>query len=227
MNNYVRIALIGVALAGVASASNLLTNGSFELPTVTNGSYNTYNAGDSSSIPGWTVTGTGNVAIVIDTFSCCGGITYNASDGTQSIDLTGTSDNGNGGGVAQSLTGQTVGDIYTVSFDVGNYDDPNGAGSPGPTEISLFVDGALIDTYTNANNTAGQVNWQTFSYSFTNDADALSIEFRNAGGDGNYAGLDNVVLTDNGAATPEPGTWVMLFGGLALMAGWRVKTARG
>ena len=85
-----KMKLLGVAaavvvLASPANAANLIANGSFEttVPAVAAGSFQTYLSGDTTGLPGWTVTGpigTG-VSAVSGTFSQ-NGVTFNAQSGS-------------------------------------------------------------------------------------------------------------------------------------------------
>ena len=72
--------------------ANLLTNESFETPVVTAGSFTTFATG-SALITGWTVTGpqSTHVAIVSTSFAQAG-VTFQAGDGIQWLDLTGAAD---------------------------------------------------------------------------------------------------------------------------------------
>ncbi len=121
----------------------------------------------STAITGWTVTGPGDpggdIALVSSGFTCCG-VTYAASDGNQFLDLSGTSDNGGSKGVSQ-IVNLAAGN-YLLTFNIGNYSDPNGSGSPYPSSINIRINGTVVDVETNANNTSGQVKWGSVSYLF-------------------------------------------------------------
>src|SRR5215831_6458481 len=81
-------AFIAVLLiSGIARAStNLLTNGSFETPSVPTGKLTNFTSG-STGITGWTIVGS-EAAVVNSKFTSFL-IQFPASDGSQWLDLTG------------------------------------------------------------------------------------------------------------------------------------------
>jgi hypothetical protein len=206
---------LGLLLAA-SSWAGTLTNGGFEAPSVTAGTYQIFSAG-SVAIPGWTVTGPGGATVTVasNTFSCCG-VVFNSSEGIQLLDLTGVNDDGTAAGVIQTVT-LTAG-AYDVSFDVGRACNCDGREQDGI--VDLLINGIDQGTFTNSDITAGAVNWKTFTVNFAVGAGDTTIEFRNATG-GIFNGLDNVVL-DQTSTTPEPSSIVLLGGALlALVAARR------
>jgi Protein of unknown function (DUF642)/PEP-CTERM motif len=207
-------------LLGAPTAhANLLTNGSFETPTVTVGSFTTFATG-SSLITGWTVTGPQgtNVAIVSGSF-VQNGVAFQAFDGTQWLDLTGNGSNSTEG-VSQAVA-TTPGHVYQLSYLIGN---TTGGGSFGSTStVNVSLNGVQTYNDTNSNASASSLNWQAFSHTFTSFGGASTILlFTNGdpGGD-NSNGLENVVLLDLGpgscerCAVPEPGSLMLFAVGLA------------
>jgi choice-of-anchor C domain-containing protein len=202
-------------LVGAPSAYAVsITNGDFESTTV--GSYATY--GPGGSIPGWTIGG--------DSVDQVGSY-WKASSGTQSIDIS-----GNGiGSISQLLTGLSVGQQYTVSFDLSGNPD----GTRGIKAVGVFTDGSFdahgydhlytFDTAAAANTAgaAGNMGWigQTYVFIATAADQTLTFLSRTPGSYG--AAIDNVKI----AATPIPGA-ILLFGsalgGLGLL-GYRKKKA--
>ena len=86
-NSRLCLLLFALLLCPTARA-NLVTNGSFESPSVPAGGSTNFASG-SIAIPGWTVGGAaGGVSVVSGTFAqgCC---TFAAEDGAQWLDLTG------------------------------------------------------------------------------------------------------------------------------------------
>ena len=115
-------------LLGAQSAYAVsITNGSFELG-VDPGSFSAQSAG-STDITGWDV-GPAGVDYI--------GTYWTASDGTRSIDMS----NLNAGSLSQSLSGLTIGQQYTVTFDMAG--NPDG----GPIVKQMDVSaGGLTSTY--------------------------------------------------------------------------------
>jgi len=197
--SWLRISL-SLCLLSASSWANLLVNGSFETPVVPTNSFLDYQVG-SAGITGWTVTGaSGDVTVLNKGFNCCG-VTFTSSDGNQAVDLTGLADDAVSRGLSQTLT--LAAGPYILSFDVGNYSDPNGSGSPNPSRVQVFVNSVLLGTFSNANNTPGVINWQTFTLGFSATG-STTIELRNVATAGDdYTGVDNAVLN---SAAPEPAT---------------------
>jgi hypothetical protein len=201
------LALAGIAILSSLSSAHavsLITNGSFETPTVPPGPFSNFLSG-SSAITGWTVFGPA-VSIVSGSFGG-GGFSFPAQDGIQWLDLTGPT-SGPVEGVEQTVT-TTPGQTYNLSFYVGNVS----GGVFGTTStVGVLVNGSLLATRTNS--TPGTtLNWELFTVPFTAASASTLIGFENLdppGDDSN--GLDNIslVLAPTNAV-PEPGT-LTLFG---------------
>jgi hypothetical protein len=227
--------VFGAYLATASAASaNLLVNGSFEEPTVPGssscGPYSNclgFNVGDN--IAGWTVVGKGGAPGVPVVMSL--GSNYTEPDnsgnnatlhfypvhGAQSLDLTGEGNQGLTNGIKQSVT-TIAGDLYELSFFVGNQYD-QAPGYAGASSIVLYIDGIAVETLTNPDNTAENVNWMQFVYDFTALTNVTTIAFLNGTGVGNnYAGLDNVVFAPLNITVPEPGTLALFLGGLGALS---------
>lgn len=224
----------------IPASANLLGNGSFEVPVVDPTSHcgqyaychgfhtdPTYPASDSM-IGNWVVIGTSDidctsnpcvpngapapVMLMTNQYQeTIGGITgaaplyFHVEDGHQAVDLTGEGNQGNNG-IKQSVT-LGPGD-YHLSFWLGNQDDS----APGyglPSTIGLFINGAWQKDFSTDQNTPSDVTWQQFFYDFSASG-YTTIAFLNETSGDNYAGLDNVVLTQ----TPEPGSLALLGAGL-------------
>lgn len=227
------IFLTVVAVLTVAHArGNLITNGSFEntVPPIPSGGFNSFLPG-STGITGWTVVGgSGTEVSVVNTLfsqECC---TFPAEDGSNWLDLTGDGTNNDTEGVTQTVP-TTVGDQYTLSFDVGNVFDPNGIfGITSTADVS--ENGISLGAFENSCTTcSAQLQWQPFSTMFVASSSSTTLQFLNGDpANDNSNGLDNVSLVDNGPATvPEPSslTLTLLTVGLLSLAGYaRRRTAR-
>ena len=186
------IAGAAILLGAQSAYAVSITNGSFESGLANVGAFTALSGGDTTSITGWTVGGAGGVDYI--------GTYWTASDGARSLDLSG----GGIGGVSQQLTGLTIGQEYTVSFDL--------AGNPagGPTVKNLAVSttgGAELFTFDTSGKNTGNMGWTTFTYVFiATAADDILAFLSTTGGSGGPA-LDNITI----AATPIPGA-ILLFG---------------
>ena len=237
---FLKALFVGVFGAWLATApaarANLLVNGSFEDPIVPGTSacgpyFNCqgFNVGDD--IPasgGWHVVGKGGApgAPVVMLL----GSNYTEPDngnnatlhffpvhGNQAIDLTGEGNQGLTNGIKQSVT-TIAGNLYELSFFVGHQYD-QAPGYAGPSSVVLYINGILIETLTNPNNTPENVNWLQFVYDFAAPTNFTTIAFLNGTDIGNnYAGLDNVVFTPLNIIVPEPGTLPLMLGGLAALS---------
>ena len=124
----------GFCLTSAAQA-DLITNGSFETPTVPPGTFSNFSTG-STAITGWTVIGP-PVSVVSGTFQAP---LFPAQDGTQWLDLTGPT---SGGGGVQQTVATTPGQTYNLSFYVGT-----GFGTT--STVGVLINGSLLTTRTNS-----------------------------------------------------------------------------
>jgi choice-of-anchor C domain-containing protein len=180
--------LAGAALLLSAQSASAvtITNGSFESPIAPN-PYVTLAPGDTSL--GWTVGGAGVDHIANN---------WQASDGNQSLDLSAL----NAGSVSQQLNNLTVGQEYTVTFDM--------AGNPtGDTKSMSVSAGGTFGLYSfnTAGHTVADMGWTTFTYVFIATAVTDILEFASLNFNSGGPALDNVSI----AATPIPGA-ILLFG---------------
>jgi choice-of-anchor C domain-containing protein len=195
---------------GLASAhANIVVNGSFELGTDPGGGFVTLNAPDSTSLPGWNVTG-GSVDLI-------GGY-WQAGAGAHSLDMSGNSP----GTIASQTLTTVAGLVYNGSFMLaGNTDD-----SPVVKTIGLSIDGGPTQSFTFDTTGKSKTNmgWITETFQFTGTGhDTIqfqSLTFANGTNNPIEAfgpALDNV----NVNPVPEASTWAMMilgFAGVGFMA---------
>ena len=182
-----------IASGGTASAAtNLVKNGSFEMPVVPVGSFQDFATGQSFT--GWTVAGaTGRISVVSGTFQSQG-FTFNAKAGAQWIDLTGDGSK-KATGVAQSVA-TTPGTSYQLTFWVGNVNDPGGSFGVSST-VKVSVNGVLKLTAVNSlHPTNHKQAWKEFTLTIKATSSHTRISFINGDpstDDSN--GLDAVTLS--------------------------------
>jgi hypothetical protein len=190
-----------LALTGTSTEANLILNGSFETPTVPAGSFTDF-AGGSSSITNWTVQGT-DVAIVSGSFSQSG-ITFEAQDGIQWLDLTGNGGNSKANGVSQNVA-TVMGQAYNLSFYVGSATDDSLFFA---STVDLSINSGARVSFTNPTASTSMLNWELFSVQFTATSASTNITFFNGdAANNNNCALDNVILTPS--TVPEPGSFAL------------------
>lgn len=204
-----RYAFIAVAIGIVpaAASAQLVTNGGFESPVISNTCCNT---APPDPLPGWTVT-TGNVNVVNGMFNGTSSPGPNlAYQGAQYLDLVGQ---GGTGGISQALT-LTPGALYNLMFAYSNNGfAPNESTS---ASASFMIDG-LSGTVSHSTATPTSLNWQIFSGNFVATGPNI-LSFTNlTGGPNEGILLDAVSVTP----VPEPATWAMMllgFGAIGFAA---------
>ena len=199
-----RVLLAATAMALVpasASAAELIVNGGFEDPTVTNPCCNTV---PPDPLPGWTVTP--NVNVVNGTFGSTAGNL--AEEGVQYLDLVGQ---GGTGSISQSFI-TVAGQVYTLSFIFSH----NLFSQTPSASASFSVDGLVGSVFHNSGSTS-DLDWLTFSGNFTADNSSATLNFTNlTGGINEGVFLDAVSVQ---AAVPEPATWAMMLLGFGAIGG--------
>lgn len=200
-------AVVILSSLALPARANLITNGSFETPTVPVGGFTNFISG-STGITGWTVTGP-EVSVVSGSYTSFG-LSFPAEDGTQWLDLTG--DNANAvEGVEQTIA-TTSGVTYDLSYFVGNQVDPGGPYGTTST-VDVLVNGSVIEKSTNSMGAGGTTQvWQQFMTSFVATSSSTTVEFLNGDpANDNTNGLDNVVVVPGLTltATPEPSTFTL------------------
>lgn len=175
----------------LASAANLVVNGSFEANAQAAGTWSIYPA-----LTGWT--GTPNIELRNNVAGA-------AHDGVNFVEL----DTYSNSSMFQDVA-TTAGTNYTLSFAfsarpfTGNTND-----------IDVLWNGALVGSVSGTNATAVH-NWGVYSFNVVGGAGATSrLTFSGAGTSDSYGGsLDAVSVT---TAVPEPETYALMLAGLGVM----------
>lgn len=190
--------------APMAGATNLLTNGSFETPSIAGSAYVFYASG-STAITGWTAVGPGETQLTRTEF-------LPAAHGMQWVDLTGNV--GYDKGLRSDAVATTPGLAYTLSFDLGDY-YPSGFQS---STVAVRINGGAPTLFSNPYQ-AGVMDWERKSMTWLADASTTQISIigvQNGGLSNNYGiGLDNVVFELN--PVPEPASYALMLAGLGLV----------
>ncbi len=211
-------------IVGAGSAfADLIADGGFENPSLSSGGLKDYTGGEVIG-SAWTVLGNDVLLIQTQYGEPGNGIaSFNAEEGSNSLDITGSGNTGSTDGVTQSVA-TTIGTTYQLSFYVGRAEGTNSYYAA-PATIDLSIDGGSSVAYTNSNITAGHVNWEQFTTTFVATGTSTSITFRNGTPSPTaFAGLDNVDLEP--LSVPEPSTLALcLVGGVcALGRRWSNRT---
>lgn len=190
------------AIPATASAAELIVNGGFEDPIVSDPCCNTV---PPASIPGWTV-GLGNVNVVNGTFGSSPFANL-AFEGNQYLDLVGQ---GGVGSISQAFS-TVAGQTYTLTFA---YSHNLFSGLPAAS--ALFTVDGLAGTLVHTGGSTADLNWLTFSGSFVADDASATLNFINLTGGANEGiFLDAVSVTP----VPELATWALLLIGFGAVGG--------
>jgi hypothetical protein len=205
MNRWVllTIACLPVWMPAPASA-NLLVNGSFETPLVPAAFYTNY-PGGSNAIPGWTVVGVDSA--IVNTAFTQSGITFQAQDGSQWIDLAGITSNSTSSGVTQTIP-TVPNQLYQVSFYVGSATD----GSLFfPSTIDVSINDGPRTSYFNPMAPTNMLDWRKFTANFTAASNATKLTFYNGSTSNNFLnGIDNISVV----RVPEPASFFAIVVGV-------------
>jgi choice-of-anchor C domain-containing protein len=180
-------------------------NGSFESGLASIGDFATLNAGDNTSITGWTVGGgDANGANAVDYI----GTYWQPANGSRSLDLNGLSP----GSISQTFD-VVNGQAYRVTFDLAG----NPAGGPDLKTLGSSANLTLFSPppFDVSNTSLSDMGWKVYSFDFTatGNTETLTFASTTTAFSGNDAypfafgpALDNVSVTP----IPEPSTWAMM-----------------
>lgn len=180
----------GLDAPDLSPMANLIDDGSFETPVAPAGGLNRYQAGQK--LGAWTVVGAGVVDLLGYKFQY-GGYTFTAFSGKQQLDLTGDTDNVTG---VQQTVATTAGHVYTLSFYVGNVNDPGGGLGVSST-VDVLVNGKHQFTATNSkSHKMATPDWEKFTYKLKATGAQTTLAFMNGDpSNDTYNGIDEVALT--------------------------------
>ena len=189
-------------VTGTAGAApiNLLTNGSFESTPTPTSSFVTALAGDTTTIPGWTVVTPSVYASSNGSVDLKSSGYWNPEDGNYSIDLAGST--GTPGGLYQDVA-TTAGLQYSLSY----WSAVNGDQAPGTTHsLNVTFNGNVVATVQEAG-VGRPLNWVQHTVTVTATSATSRVEFDDVTpGDANQGpALDNVsfsAVTDVISASP-------------------------
>ena len=191
------VACVSVLTLGLAPVeANLIVNGSFEVPIVPVGGFINYPAG-STAITGWTVVGVDS-SVIGGTFTQSG-ITFQAQNGAQWLDLAGVTSNSAASGVTTNVA-TSIGGLYEISFSVGS---ATGGGLFFASTVDLSIDGGPRVGYTNPTTPTNMLNWKLFTVQFTATSSTTHLTFFDGSASFNYlCALDNVSVMAVGCQCP-------------------------
>jgi hypothetical protein len=197
--------LVASVVAQIATAADLVVNGSFESPDLTtapghidraSGENLTVPPG-ASSIPSWKVIGA-PVSILRTPYND-GNETLLAGEGLQCADLTGETLNGQGG--LEQKVPTAPGRNYVLTFQLGVY--PGSVVYQGPIRVQVSAGAATAEFKHDGTATVAGGLWQAFALPFHAITASTVIRFQNLQA-ANWCGLDRVAIAEVSPAGTLP-----------------------
>ncbi|REK12997.1 MAG: DUF642 domain-containing protein [Planctomycetota bacterium] len=186
-------------------ASELLINGSFELPVIP--TIDQEFAAPSTDIVGWAVT---ERTVNINRTSAIFGT---AHDGDQMLDINGS----NNGTIEQSFA-TSIGGEYLLTLYYANNPNPSMASPSYDADVTLFGTGTLYTEFiTHSGSTAADMEWTFLSHQFAADSTTTTLQLRSRMLGFNGVVFDSVSIVE----VPEPGALTLILPGLVAAYMWR------
>jgi choice-of-anchor C domain-containing protein len=191
-------ALSGVIVIGSGKAkADLMLNGGFETPALTQGQSKTLSASDPSMAP-WVIAA-GSVDVVQNGY-------WPAYQGNNSIDLNGVSP-----ATIQQTFATNPGTTYVLTFAYAcNADvvDVDHSVFTGIGHLTITGASTLLDTtVSHSGSSRANMNYEIFSGNFVANSSSTTLQFQDVSNSGNHGlVLDNVSVN----SVPEPSTLALL-----------------
>ena len=229
------LATLTAALAGGASAANLVQNGDFNSPGAATAQLLSFG---NTFVTGWTnqdeFTGYIPQGQAADQDWTSGGFGGSAGpgylvpnglvgppSGDAQMVIDGTDGFGPGGGfgyIDQSIIGLVSGATYTLTFWQAGSQEIHASGATTQMFEVTLGDQAVVTSPTMDVPSQGFSPWQQVSTTFTWDGVGNTLQFMSVGtGDPAFTLLADVSLTGTTGGTPEASTWAMIVAGFAGM----------
>jgi len=203
MNRRVGLAAaFAVGVWAVPAQAVSIVNGGFELPGTFSGGFTTVGAG--GEISGWTVGGSG--VDLINNY-------WEPSEGAYSVDLSA----GSAGSVYQDLTDLSVGETYSIGFDIAG----NPAGGPTVKTMRVSAGADSMDyLFDVTGKTTSSMGWLSRIFNFTATSEIERLTFGSLDATAFGPALDNVSIAGGvgpgPSPVPIPATAPLILGALGL-----------